>query len=130
MNGEEAEPLVPPAFLEACIPGVAGTSEVIPAIHHTYRARRDLMHLWLHMREKCPAAADRFLQRIEARLDILRHSPKAGARRPDLARDARMLVAPPYLILYRILPEGVQIVRVVHGARRLGRALFRAGFRH
>jgi plasmid stabilization system protein ParE len=65
---------------------------------HTVRARRDLIDLWLLVREADPAAAD-----------------------------ARVLVESPYLILYRLIPEGVQIVRVLHGARRIGRVMFLAG---
>lgn len=83
--------------------------------------------LWLLIHESNPAAANRFLQRIEARIEILRRFPEAGQRRRDIAPDARVLVEPPYLILYRLIPEGVQIVRVLHGARRIGRAMFLAG---
>jgi len=38
-----------------------------------------------------------------------------------------MLGERPYLILYRVLPEGVQIVRVLHGARHIDRAVFEEG---
>jgi plasmid stabilization system protein ParE len=38
-----------------------------------------------------------------------------------------MLVEPPYLILYRVIADGVQIVRVLHGARDIDSALFAAG---
>jgi len=38
-----------------------------------------------------------------------------------------MLVERPYVILYRIAPDGPQIVRVLHGARMLGRDLFTEG---
>ena len=38
-----------------------------------------------------------------------------------------MLVEPPYVILYRVIPTGVEIVRVLHGARRIIRGLFAAG---
>jgi toxin ParE1/3/4 len=55
---------------------------------------------------------------------MLRRFPEAGAPRPTLAAGARILVEPPYVILYRVIPEGVQIVRVVHGARHIARALF------
>jgi toxin ParE1/3/4 len=97
-------------------------------IHHTVRARRDLIDLWLLVREADPAAANRLLQRIEARIEILRRFPQAGRHRREIAPDARVLVESPYLILYRLIPEGVQIVRVLHGARRIGRTMFLAGF--
>jgi plasmid stabilization system protein ParE len=38
-----------------------------------------------------------------------------------------MLVERPYLILYRVIPDGVQIVRVLHGARDIDSALFMEG---
>ncbi len=129
MTKEWAEPAAPLALRYADLFYTPGISAGISAIGHTYRARRDLIDLWLHIRQQNPAAADRFFARIEVRIEILRHFPRAGARRPELARNARMLVEPPYLILYRLVPEGVQIVRVLHGARHVGRALYRAGFR-
>jgi plasmid stabilization system protein ParE len=44
-----------------------------------------------------------------------------------IAPDARGLVEPPFLILYRIIPDGGQIVRVLHGARNIDRTLFIEG---
>jgi plasmid stabilization system protein ParE len=38
-----------------------------------------------------------------------------------------MLVERPYLILYRLVPGGVQVVRVLHGARRIDPPLFSEG---
>ena len=38
-----------------------------------------------------------------------------------------MLVEGSYLILYRIRPNDVQIVRVLHGARNINHALFAEG---
>jgi plasmid stabilization system protein ParE len=100
MTKEWAEPTAPLAFRYADLSCATGVAPAIPAITHTYRARRDLLHVWRHIRDRNPAAADRFFQRIQARIEILRQFPKAGARRPELARDARVLVEPPYLILY------------------------------
>jgi plasmid stabilization system protein ParE len=47
--------------------------------------------------------------------------------RPDIADAARVLVEAPYLILYRIVPEGPQVVRVLHGARNIDSILFGQG---
>ncbi len=59
---------------------------------------------------------------------ILEQFPEIGRARPDIADTAWVLVERPYLILYRILPTAVQIVRVLHGARRIDAALFGEGF--
>jgi toxin ParE1/3/4 len=96
----------------------------VPAIRYTARARRDLIDIWLEVSQVNPAAANELYNRLEARVEILRRFPQSGRARPDIAPDARALIELPYLILYRIIPEGVQIVRVLHGARHIDRALF------
>ncbi len=42
-----------------------------------------------------------------------------GPARPDLAAGLRYFIVGNYLVLYREAPDGVEIVRVVHGARHL-----------
>ncbi|MGA7265399.1 MAG: type II toxin-antitoxin system RelE/ParE family toxin [Stellaceae bacterium] len=96
-------------------------------VRHTYRARRDLIELWLAVRDVNPRAADELYKRLGARIQILEQFPEAGPLWPQLNPEARVLVEPPYLILYRIIPDGVQIVRVLHGARRIDRTLFIRG---
>ena len=61
--------------------------------------------------------------------DYLGRASAAGIGWPLAAdvTDARVLVEPPYLILYRIVPVGPQIVRVLHGARHIDAALFGEG---
>ncbi len=96
-------------------------------VRHTGLARRDLLDIWLSIARDNPGAADRVYDRLEARVHILERYPQVGPARPDIASDARMLVERPYLILYRVIPEGVQIVRVLHGARDIDGALFNMG---
>jgi toxin ParE1/3/4 len=85
----------------------------------TRRANADLDDIWLHMALDSPAAADRLIDRLVARCGSLADYPQLGPVRPDIAPDARMLTLGDYLILYRVLGANVEIVRVVHGARRL-----------
>jgi toxin ParE1/3/4 len=73
------------------------------------------------------AAADRVYDRIETRISLLKDFPEAGVAKPELAPEARMLVERPYLIFYRVTPNFVQVVRVLHGARRIGRSLLNEG---
>jgi toxin ParE1/3/4 len=96
-------------------------------IHHTFRARLDLLELWEHIAAVNPAAADRVFARLQARTAILETFPEAGRLRPEIAPDARAVVEAPYLILYRLVDDGVQIVRVLHGARRITERMFEAG---
>ena len=40
-----------------------------------------------------------------------------------------MLVERPYLILYRVMSDGVQIVRILHGARDIDATIFVEGLK-
>ena len=75
--------------------------------------------IWLYVAVDNLQAADNLIDRIIARCLDLVDQPRLGPARPEIAPDARMLVVRDYLVLYRIQDADVQIVRVVHGARRL-----------
>ena len=74
---------------------------------------------WNYIAQDNSQAADNLLDEIDARSIALASSPYLGAARPDIAPELRHSLVGRYLILYRIIPDGVQIVRVIHGARRL-----------
>jgi toxin ParE1/3/4 len=50
---------------------------------------------------------------------MLADNPAIGQARPDIAPRLRYFPTRNYLILYREMNGGVEIVRVVHGARYL-----------
>jgi len=81
------------------------------------RAETDLVEIWQFIGRDDPRAADRQLDRIEAQCQLLASNPRLGRLRPEIAQDARAWVVGRYLILYRAVDDGVEIVRVVHGAR-------------
>jgi len=87
----------------------------------TLQARSDLLELWRYIAQRDPAAADRVLDRIAARCEQLAGRPRLGRARPDIRPDARSLTVERWLVLYRVIDGGVQIVRVVDGARDLRR---------
>lgn len=57
------------------------------------------------------------------KFDLLAGSPKLGPVRDDIAPGLRYLPVGSYLILYLIIDDGVETVRVVHASRRLSEAL-------
>ena len=81
------------------------------------RAETDLVEIWQVIARDDHRAADRQLDRIEAQCQLLASNPRLGRLRPEIADDARAWVVGRYLILYRAVDDGVEIVRVVHGAR-------------
>ena len=96
-------------------------------IRYTIRARLDLIELWQYIAAEDPAAADRLYERLEAHIRVLETFPQAGPARPEIAADARILIQRPYLILYRLLGDDVQIVRVLHASRRITPRMFQRG---
>ena len=89
------------------------------ALFFTRQAREDLIDIWLHIAADDPGAADRVLDRLEMAAMNLIENPRMGPARDDIRRGLRYLVSDTYLILYRIVKDGVEIVRVVHGRRDL-----------
>ncbi|MCF7971817.1 MAG: type II toxin-antitoxin system RelE/ParE family toxin [Methylococcaceae bacterium] len=88
-------------------------------IQRTAQAEEDLIEIWIYIAQDSPASADRVLNNIEERFDALADNPLMGRLRPDIAPELRYFTVGKYLILYRAVPDGVQIVRVIHGARDL-----------
>jgi toxin ParE1/3/4 len=86
-------------------------------IQRTAQAEEDLIEIWLYIAQENPKAADRVLVDIEECFKTLADNPLMGRLRPDIAQDLRYFMAGKYLILYRAMPFGVQIVRAIHGAR-------------
>ncbi|WP_246093986.1 MULTISPECIES: type II toxin-antitoxin system RelE/ParE family toxin [Mesorhizobium] len=65
------------------------------------------------------AAADRLLDRIEARWQQLATYPFSGAPRDNIAPDIRHLVVGDYLTLYRVGDDAIEVIRVLHGKRNI-----------
>ena len=95
------------------------------AVFRTLRAEEDLIEVWMHIAVTDPGAADRVLNALERRTMLLARYPEIGRQRPDIAAGLRYLASGNYLILYRLAPDGVEIVRYVHGSRDLKGAISR-----
>jgi toxin ParE1/3/4 len=63
------------------------------------------------------SAARRILNRFDELFDQLSHNPEMGERRDDLAVRARTFSVGNYVVVFRTITNGVEIIRVVHGAR-------------
>ncbi|WP_245334863.1 type II toxin-antitoxin system RelE/ParE family toxin [Bradyrhizobium mercantei] len=63
------------------------------------------------------AAADRVVDRIGNIFQMLAENPLAGRQRPELGMSIRSFPVGNYVLFYEAFPNGVEIVRVLHGAR-------------
>lgn len=90
----------------------------------TLRAQTDLDEIWLYIAADRPEAADRFLERFQRGFELLASRPDIGESRPELGRRFRSFSVANYAVYYRTLEAdtGVEILRVLHGARDVGEA--------
>jgi toxin ParE1/3/4 len=79
----------------------------------------DLVEIWSYIARDNEAAADSIVDRIHEICRLLSRSPFIGQAWPELAPGLRGFVVGNYVIFFRPSDDGVQIVRVVHGARDL-----------
>ena len=86
-------------------------------VGRTPQARLDLIDAALYIAEDDPDAADRFLDAITKTMARLARHPMLGRTRPELAPDLRSFPHRQYVIFYRPVPSGIEVVRVLHGSR-------------
>lgn len=91
-------------------------------VHRTAQSEEDMIEIWLYIAKDNPTAADRVLDDMEQCFVMLADNPQMGRYRPDIAPELRYFISGKYLILYRTVNDGVQIVRIIHGARDLPNA--------
>jgi toxin ParE1/3/4 len=87
----------------------------------TREAKRDVAQCWRYIAERNFDAAERWLETVDAKVKLLTKFPGMGQRRDDLAPGLQSFPVGNYLIFYRRVKGGIQIVRVLHGAQDLRR---------
>lgn len=61
--------------------------------------------------------AKRFIDKINEKFQLLVKSPEIGRSRSELADGLRSLPYDKYIIFYRIVSDGILVVRILHGSR-------------
>lgn len=80
-------------------------------------AEADLLEIWDYIAQSNEVAADRLLDSIDQKLTLLSDSPYVGKERDDLSIELRSFPIKNYVIFYRPVDGGIEVVRVLHGAR-------------
>ncbi len=81
-------------------------------------ARQDIRQSARFIADDNPEAARRWTSSILTRIQLLADTPRMGAARDDIRPGLRTFVHGSHLIFYRITAPGIEVVRVVHGARQ------------
>jgi toxin ParE1/3/4 len=81
----------------------------------------DLKSIYKYVARDNRAAADRLVGELKQALRLLGSQPLIGEVRSELAADLRSFCVGNYVVLYRLAHYGIEVVRVIHSARDIGR---------
>jgi toxin ParE1/3/4 len=81
-------------------------------------AEADIEAIALYIAEDNPSAALRWYEEIHSYCQRIADMPGMGVARSHVRPGLRTFPVGNYLILYRQIDDGAEIVRVVHGARQ------------
>lgn len=74
----------------------------------------DLAEIWGDIAENSQSRADAFIDAIDRNFHELAQSPHIGRSRDDLLTGLYSFTIGNYIIFYLIIPDGIEIVRVLH----------------
>ena len=97
----------------------------MPRIIRAPAAKADAVEIWAYIAEDNPSAADRLLDRFDKIFRSLATQPHLGKAVDELHPGLRFFPMGSYLVFYRPLEDGVEIVRLLHGARDITAEFFR-----
>lgn len=81
-------------------------------------AEQDLDEIWSYVADDAsPKTADRLIDEIVDRFDLLAEQPGMGRARPEFGIGVRSFAVENYVIYYRHEDDDVLIARVLHGRR-------------
>ncbi len=99
----------------------------MPRILKTPEAELDLVEIAAYIEADNPAAADHLLDLFEQKFRLLSEFPLLGRTRDELAPSLRSFPVGSYVIFYLPLSDGIDVIRVLHGARNIRRLFRRRG---
>jgi len=86
----------------------------------TESAVAHLVAIHEHIARTSPVYAQLMVRRIWERAGKLMPFPNAGRVVPEVGTDVREVLEPPYRVLYRVGPDRLEILAVIHGRRGPG----------
>lgn len=93
----------------------------MPIVETSTQATEDLVGIWAYIADDNPVAANRTLDKISDHCLSYAHQPELGEQRRELGRGIRCFSVGLYVVYYRAIADGIEIVRVLHGARDVDR---------
>lgn len=88
----------------------------MPKLTFSRLAEEDLSSIAEYIARDSKEAARRFVSFLETKCLLLSESPLIGRSRNDIRHGIRTFPVKTYIIIYRPIDDGVEIVRVLHSA--------------
>lgn len=96
----------------------------LPRVRKTALAEEDLEEIWLYIAADNIVAADALLHKLVAKSVLLASNPEVGRSRPEIHEGLRGVPVGNYILFYRPEHGGIELIRVLHGARDIDALLF------
>jgi toxin ParE1/3/4 len=92
-------------------------------VRRTPQAEADLEAIFEDLDEKSPRAAERLAKAVDAKCEALARFPEMGRMREEILPGLRSTLIAKYVLFYRVQGEVVQVLRILHGRRDIGRIM-------
>jgi toxin ParE1/3/4 len=96
----------------------------MPRILRTRASRSDYREIWAYLAARDVAAADRLVDQFDTALKVIASTPRMGRSVDGFAPNLRSFPVGNYLIFYRPLEDGIELIRLLHGARDITSEFF------
>lgn len=88
----------------------------MPELIISPEAEADLIEIWLYIAEDSPVNADRFLDKLNDKAQKLAETD-LGVERPELGEGMKSFPVDRYVLNYRPIDNGAELVRVLVSSR-------------
>ncbi len=85
----------------------------------TPQADTDLFQIWDFIADDNLLAADQLIRKIDETFELLATNRSMGSKQDQYRPGLRCFPVGNYLIFYRSIDDGIEVFRVLHGARQL-----------
>jgi toxin ParE1/3/4 len=96
----------------------------VSRLKFTQLAREDFLDIGDYIAKDNPIAALDFVHRIQERFILLGDQPGSGRKRDEIEPAMRSATEGEYVIFYRALPDGIEVIRIIHSKCDLGKIRF------
>lgn len=80
-------------------------------------ARHDLSDIFDYIARDKPVAAAMWVDAIEGKCELIASNPECGEKRPGYGPEVRSSVVGRYVVFYRPIERGIEVIRIIPGDR-------------